>query len=221
MRRKALIQEPDSTGWSIVMTGGGFPLKEMEAVDTATREVLGREGLDHMTLTLMPEKHLPAELAADVLRQQAEDLSARLSELGGVVHAVPTAEVSGVKHRATEMWANRCQGTYRFTELDGLIIHLPAINARDCLAVMRETRPHSASWEVERALKHDHVFGLNKSYDECLEEAERIGAGIEQALRGVYPKRAFTVSHNFDIVSFWQTTPDSPRGEYLCLGRRV
>jgi hypothetical protein len=203
-----------SAGWSVVMRDWASVGRDWEETSTATEQVLGRRGVDYFSLIFFAEEHLPAELVAGVSKEQSEELAARLSEIGAVSQAVPSAAVTGVKHRASEVWASRCTDTYCFTEFEGLITTLAAINARENVTQLRKSRPEWAVWQIERSLNHEHLSG-KPSYDECVEEAERTADELRAALSEAYPERGFTVCHDTEIVSFWQTTPDSPQEEYL------
>ncbi len=215
-----MSHEPGGTNWSVVMTAWEGAIYSWEKVGVVAEKTLGRKGLDTFSLTLFGKEHLPAELADNLPREQAEELATRLSEIGAIAKALPTAEVTDLKHRASEVWATHCTASYCFTEIEGLIFSHVSLNARDNLARTRRTQPEWASWQIERSMNHSHLFD-QRSYDQSIEDAEEATSKLKSALQEAYPDRAFTMSLNTSIFSFWQTTPDSPREEYLCDREKV
>lgn len=195
--------------WSVVMTAASDNKMKIGELSQEQR------GLDISSLTWFAAKHLPAEIYTELPFEYAQDLVSQLSNTGAVFEIKRTSELSGLKHKASEVWASRCAGNYCFTELDGVISRLGPLNTRENIDRLRETNPNGATWAMERYINHIHVDIAN-SDDECIEAGEQAIAQLIEALRQAYPDRAFTVSHiPGSIVSFWQTTPDSPKEDCL------
>ena len=208
----------DGPGWSVVMTATG-KLVDIEEINAITEQVLGRKGLDYYSLAFFRGEDLPAEIANGLSRQQADDFVAKFSRLSIVAEAVPTSEVTDVKHWAWEVWADHYVQSHYFTEVEGLILTMYPIAARRCLARHSAKRPDSAPWQAEWLLNHEDLVGPpynDMTEDETIEIADQKASKLHDALCEAYPHRAFTVEYSTSIVAFWQTTPDSPHEEYLC-----
>lgn len=189
-------------------------------VSEDVERIIGRRGLDLFGLTFQPDKHIPAEICDGLSQKEAMRLASELSPNGGTFEARKTSELTGLQHRASEVWATRCTDTYCFTELGDIITVLGAINARDNLEHIKQATPDWSNWQIERCMNHMHLDG-GKSYEEYVENGEKALAELIHVLNQAYPGHAFTVSHALaSTVSFWQTTSDSPRdgcipyGEY-------
>lgn len=199
--------------WSIVMTAWAG---DWIRFDEAVREVFGRKGLDAFSLTLGADKHLPAELAAGLTFEQANGIVSQLTGSGASFEIVPTEEISGVRHRASEVWAF-CLDDYCFIEIDGLITDsvLGAVNAQENITQMRQSKPDFPDWKLERAINHFHPAVADPPKEAIEKEVDEIHR-LASALRKVYPDKSFTFSHiPNNAVSFWQTTPESPREDCL------
>jgi len=177
--------------------------------------ILGR-GFDGFALSMFPERHLPAEVKAGLHRDSADDLVRALSEAGIDAAIVRTDELSEVRHHASELWATRCAKGVWFTEIDGMVLTLPALNARECVAREHDRSPGNASWEVERVVNHWHP-GSGEPLLDQLDREVRIAAELSDALREAYPDSAFTLSNmlGHHIMSFWQTAAGSPREQFI------
>jgi len=203
--------------WSVVLydkstTGLEGFLKKAE-------KVFGKQGLSLLGLIFATKEHFPTEICCGLSEVDARRIASKLSGDDLAIAAKPTSELSGLKHRANEVWATRCAGGYHFTEVDGLIIILVPINARENVARMKSRNPGIKFWEIERALNHDHI-AYNRPDDLNIDDSERDVEKLKTALRQAYPDIAFTISiRPGSIMSFWQTTIDSPK-ESCILDRR-
>lgn len=197
--------------WSVVMmgfSGNCFAAAFRPEFVGLEERVFGRRGLDITGMCFFPDKHLPAELADRLPLEEAEKAAAALREVGADVRVVRTDAVRDVRHRAAEVWATRCTETFCFTEVDDLISILGAVNTRDNLV---HIQPGTPSWNKELSLNHIHV-GLGDEPEEATKKGRQTVDALRAALLQAYPERGFTIAHWLgDEVSFWQTTPDSPR----------
>lgn len=193
--------------WSIVMTDWSGDWTEF---DKTARRLFRNDGIDSFSLTLNAADHLPAELRNGLSRRQADEAAVELTSVGAAIEICRTEELGEVRRRAHEVWANRCAEGIYFSEVDGLITTLSSLNARAFVARAESDMP---GWEVEWSMNHCHIGLGSGSLNEAIETGERTLAGLEAALRSAYPDRAFTLEHDPpNTVSFWQTTPASPRG---------
>ncbi len=190
------------TGWE------GERIKEFRDV---AQDAFGRKGLDSSSLIHFSSNHLPAELSEGLTRDSAESIAARLRDVGGVLEVARTAQLTGLRHRAADVWATQCNGAFTFTEIDGLIILLSALNARGNVECLKSRNPDSPVWEIERALNHFHPAPIDPP-KKAIEKESLSADSLEAALRGSFPDRAFTIVHSpTHSVSFWQTATDSPK----------
>src|SRR4051812_12841242 len=93
--------------YSLVMRD--FAGKEME-FRAAAEQALGRRGIAAYTLCLRRRDHLPAEIAADLSRKDAERAQTILASTGASIDVVPSDDVVEVRHRAHECWPSRVAG---------------------------------------------------------------------------------------------------------------
>lgn len=195
--------------WSVVMYSWSGDWMKFNNV---AARAFGREGLSSISLAVHRDEHLPAELGDRLTRVEACEIALRLEQVGARAEAVRTGGVSGVRHRASEVWASCCTAAYCFSEIDGFITTLEPVNAREWLA---RFDPDESSWRVELWLNHAHV-GLGHPIEDAIAEGEQTVSELTTALRQAYPERAFTVMHDpGSLVSFWQTTPESPKTDYM------
>lgn len=189
---------------------GGF-----EFLDRAEKAI-GKRGLDYGSLCFWgSHDHLPAELYNGLTKEEADTIVREQSGDGIVMESHLTSELTGLRHRADEVWATRSTETYCFTEIDGLICSLGAINARENVANMKNRFPDAASWEIEKSENHDHVFCDGPDGDYIVAGEMKVER-LKTALRQAYPDVAFTISiRPGSIISFWQTNEDSPKGSYI------
>lgn len=70
----------------------------------------------------------------------------------------------------------------------------------------------SPIWEQERGLNHEHPAAAGIPPEEAMELEKKYIDELIPALRQAFPGRAFTIAYiPENMVSFWQTTEDSPR----------
>lgn len=192
--------------WSVIMTEWSGDWIEF---DKTARKLFQADGIDTFSLTIFADHHLPAELRNGLSRRQADEVAVELTAVGATVEIRRTEEIGEVRRRVHEVWANRCADGICFSEVDGMISTLGSLNARMILA---RAKPDVPRWEVELSMNHCHVALGSRSLNEAIEAGERHLVSLEVALRNAYPDRAFTLEHDPpSTVSFWQTTPDSPR----------
>jgi len=206
-----MITDDPEIKWSVVMTGWSGNMLKFEQ---AAIKAFGKKGLSWASLTLGANKHLPAELADRLTVEKANEIADCLRLSGAIINVVPTENMSDVRHRAQELWADRCTGYLCFTEIDGLITTLDRINALENLAHMKNNAPDAVDWELEFSLNHSHPSGAELPKQASEMELKAVDR-LRQSLQEAYPDRAFTISHVLcHQISFWQTTPQSPKDEY-------
>lgn len=163
---------------------------------------------------------MPAELEAGVTESRAQEIAEELRDTGADIDVIPIGEVSNVRYRASEVWPTKCVESYCFTELEGLILILSAISARENLEHLKEIAPDAKPWMRESSLNHFHPGMVNKLEEGMLLEVEAI-SDLIHALEIAYPEHAFTIEHIPNSqVSFWQTTDDSPKEAYIEFNER-
>lgn len=210
--------------WSVVMTGwpsrkGERKTDGMAELGEALQEAFGREDMSMLSLscclTIFADEHLPTELVCGFALDQAEASASRLREAGAEIEVVPTESVSGMKHRADEVWSDRCAGLFCFTEIDGMIFTSGGLGLRSELSGLRRRNPGMSNWRLESAVNHFHP-GEGSTDRERIESELLAIEAHRSALMEAYPDREFTISHwvGGHASSFWQTTPDSPHEEY-------
>lgn len=191
--------------WSVVMTG--FSGVYWDFVEAA-REAFGREDFDASGPAVFPDSFLPAELASGLKQQEAERIVERLGAAGADVRSVRSADLPDVRHRAQDFWCIRCVGDMCFSEIEGLITVFCPTTLRDGLAQCSAEK--SEPWHLESFFNHFHL-GFGDQEEAVVEGREMVDA-LKDGLKQAYPDRSFTIAHWLgDEVSFWQTTPDSPR----------
>ncbi len=199
--------------WSVVLYDTSST--HLEEFLKKAENVFGKQGLSLLGLIFATKEHFPTEICGGLTENDAKRIAGELSGDNLVIAAKPTSELCGLKHRADEVWATRCAGGYHFTEVDGLIIILVPINARENVARMKGKNPGIKSWEIERALNHDHI-AFNRPDDLYIDDSEREVERLRTALKLAYPDVTFTISiRPGSIISFWQTTEDSPKGSCI------
>lgn len=191
--------------WSIVMTG--FSGEWGDLVD-ATWEAFGREGFDASGPAVFPKVYLPAEIADGLSCDEADKAAKRLETSGATIVVVQSDDLPTVRHYARDYWSQTCIGDDCFTIIDGLITNLNPTRAREWLY---DRLQDSMNWQKESFLNHCHVSTAFTEED-AVQEGIDMAAELESRLRQAYPDRSFTISHwPGEEVTFWQTTPDSPR----------
>ena len=198
--------EKDDLSYSLVMTAFIGRYGRFEA---AAEKAFGRSGMATFTLAFDREqRHLPAEIADGLTRGEAEGIAQALQEAGAQVYVVPTAKVDGVKHRAVEVWPAKEARGFHFTEVDGMILTLLPLNARDNVRWSQERNPEAAPWQRERGINHQHPS--HEWSREALRTAREFGDELVAALREAYPDRGFVLDYLCEQVSFYQRGDDAP-----------
>lgn len=183
----------------------------MHDLENAFLAAFGQRG-SAFTLAFDREgKHLPCELAAGLSHDQAKARAALLQAAGAVLQLVPTSEVVGVKHRAEECWpTHQALSGESFSLIDGLVLTLSPLNARENLAILRQRSPKIASWELELALNHQHpTHDFNRA---ALRIARRDGADCARDLQECFPKLSFVLVYRDELFSFCQRNNALPLG---------
>ncbi len=195
--------------YSVIMTTFEGDWRKLEE---AVPEIFGRDGLDVFTLVVM--KEMPSEVADDLSRDDASRILLALEAVGAKTQITLTWNVTGVMHRADELWAARKGEHFVFTEIDGMIFSLGACNARQNLEHIRPTHGERSSWTYERSLNHYHVdigpvrFGLSR---ETIREGNKVVSLLKKDLETCYPDRRFIIAHDLgSIVSYYQPTEGAP-----------
>jgi len=191
--------------WSVVMTGfsGDWWLFKR-----TVESVFGREDLDAYKLCTETEEHLPSELSHALTRNEASQVAERLRDAGAAIAIVPSDELREVRHTAAEIWSTRCVGDLCFIEVGGLVTFGNSLEKRNIL----RHAPCGPKWQVEKGLNHSHPADAGPPRDKALELEADYVCELKAALKQAFPDRRFTISHVPEqAVSFWQTTPDSPR----------
>jgi hypothetical protein len=203
-----LLELPEGTVYSVVMTAFKGRHHQFER---AVGELDGLRFIDTFSLALSPDKHLPAELCDGKTLPEAEAIAAVLEGAGAAVVVVPTRAVEGVRHRAGEVSSTRSARGWHFTEVNGLICTLAALNARENADYLRRMHPDAEDWRLERSLNHQHP---THDYDrEALRVAREMGADLAAALREAYPERRFVLDYLEEQVSFYQQRGNAPEGD--------
>jgi hypothetical protein len=179
----------------------------------ATRKIFGKAGFPAHSWAMMGTDGIcPAEVLANVEEAEAERAAVLLQETGATAQVLPTAEVSGVKWRAADLWPDRTVGDWGFSEVEDIV----GSNARWIVrqAVDREDRSHPEwrGWKAERFLNHEHPNSSLCCSREGLRLAMEMGLELREALQTAYPGRPFVVTCVLgeDLVSFYQAQEDAP-----------
>ena len=166
--------------------------------------IFQREGLDVFSLTLGRHKHLPAEIADNLTEADARRIVTKLDILGAVTRVVPMHQVTDVRLRAAEAWADRIARGFHFNEIDGMILAGGALNVRENLELRRQESGFSPGWRYERGNNHHHP-DLSRPARERVRQENQMLLELEAALGEAYPAVRFVLSHiPGHSISFWQ-----------------
>jgi|GEM_PF-2195512 len=201
-----------SSEWSVVLYSLPEDIAEFRARVYA---IFGKEGLDWYGLGMI-EGELNTELWRGLSVDDAQRIVQDLNSIGGVVKAELTSDLTDLLNTAEEIWADIPES--EFSEVDGMVFLERSASARKHIDQIRERTPNEASWRIESFINHEHVdhIVVAGSDEECIEYGEKRAAEYTAGLQTAYPERSFTIWHvPCDVVSFWQTTIDSPKGDCI------
>lgn len=111
---------------------------------------------------------------------------------------------------STTKLAPSSEPDYEFREVDGLIVSIPAAQARREREELLRINPGLLPWELELALNSEHLQPQWTRAD--LREAVRAAGELAEALRNAYPERTFVIRNRLGSAThyFCQSTPDVP-----------
>lgn len=195
--------------YSVIMTAfeGNW-----EKLDKAVPDIFGRAGL--VTWAVAHPDELPSELTADVTRDEAERMAAKLEDFGAKVHVLPTAEVEGVQNRAGDLWYSKVTEHFAFTEIEEMIVTTSPMEAKRHLALIRQ---HSQQFNLcgfEDDFNHMHIapFATGMSPRAAVREGNVIAGRLKHGLSVSYPNRRFIIYLDpGERITFCQAADDAPK----------